>query len=165
MATKKLIKICCLLLTFVLVFFACRNSSYNGRSQILSNEDRYTYKKCIDTGSTDTSLKREFQGFDGKDTIWILNAAEDASISIEVSACLSGGKFKVLLVSQDNEITSLLEGDDIQDMSVDLQSGVSRIVLVGDHANGSCKIILSEINNVSIDFPPGGLGLEEWMKF
>lgn len=37
-----------------------KRTSFNDRNSILSNEDSYTYQKCVDTGSTDTSLKREF---------------------------------------------------------------------------------------------------------
>lgn len=161
--TQKLMKLFCLAVSFVVVLSACGNSSYNDRSLILSNEDSYTYQKCVDTGSTDTSLKREFQGFNGKDTIWMLDATDDASISLELSATLSSGKFKVLLVSEDNDITTLLEGDDTQEASVDLANGTARIILIGDHANGSCEITLSEINNVSVAPPSGGLDSEEWM--
>lgn len=162
--TQKLMKLFCLAVSFAVVLSACGNSSYNDRSLILSNEDSYTYQKCVDTGSTDTSLKREFQGFNGKDTIWMLDATDDASISLELSATLSSGKFKVLLVSEDNDITTLLEGDDTQEASVDLANGTARIILIGDHANGSCEITLSEINNVSVAPPSGGLDSEEWME-
>ena len=80
---KKLMKLFCLAFSLVLVLSACGNSSYNDRSLILSDEDSYTCQKCVDTGSTDTSLKRDFQGFNGKDTRWMLDAAEDASISLD----------------------------------------------------------------------------------
>lgn len=75
--TQKLMKLFCLAVSFAVVLSACGNSSYNDRSLILSNEDSYTYQKCVDTGSTDTSLKREFQGFNGKDTIWMLDATDN----------------------------------------------------------------------------------------
>lgn len=161
--TQKMMKLFCLAVSFAFVLSACGNSSYNDRSLILSNEDSYTYQKCVDTGSTDTSLKREFQGFNGKDTIWMLDATEDASISLDLSATLSSGKLKVLLVSEANDITTLLEGYDTQEASVDLEKGTARIILIGDHANGSCEITLSEINNVSVAPPSGGLDSEEWM--
>ena len=161
---KKLMKLFCLAFSLALILSACGNSSYNDRSLILSDEDSYTYQKCVDTGSTDTSLKRDFQGFNGKDTIWMLDAAEDASISLDLSANLSSGNFKVLLVSEDNDITTLLEGDDTQNTSVDLGNGTARIILVGDHASGSCEITLSEINNVSVAPPADSLDSEEWMN-
>ena len=161
---KKVMKLFCLAFSLALVLSACGNSSYNDRSLILSDEDSYTYQKCVDTGSTDTSLKREFQGFNGKDTIWMLDAAEDASISLDLSANLSSGKFKVLLVSEDNDITTLLEGDDTQNTSVDLDNGTARIILVGDHASGSCEITLSEINNERVTSPSGDLDSEEWIN-
>ena len=157
-------KLFCLAFSLVLVLSACGNSSYNDRSLILSDEDSYTYPKCVDTGSTDTSLKRDFQGFNGKDTIWMLDAAEDASISLDLSANLSSGKFKVLLVSEDNDITTLLEGDDTQNTSIDLDNGTARIILVGDHASGSCEITLSEINNGRVTSPSGDLDSEEWIN-
>lgn len=161
---QKRMKLFYLAVSLALILSACENSSYNDRSLILSNEDSYTYQKCADTGSTDTSLKREFQEFNGKDTIWMLDAAEDASISLKLSANLSSGKFKVLLVSEDNSITTLLEGDNAQNTFVDLENGTARIILVGDHANGSCEIILSEVNNVSVALPSGGLDSEEWIN-
>lgn len=161
---KKVMKLFCLAFSLALVLSACGDSSYNDRSLILSDEDSYTYQKCVDTGSTDTSLKREFQGFNGKDTIWMLDAAENASISLDLSANLSSGKFKVLLVSENNDITTLLEGDDTQNTSVDLENGTARIILVGDHTSGSCEISLSEINNVSVAPPADGLDSEEWMN-
>lgn len=161
---KKLMKLFCLAFSLVLVLSACGNSSYNDRSLILSDEDSYTYQKCVDTGSTDTSLKRDFQGFNGKDTIWLLDAAEDASISLDLSANLSSGKFKVLLVSEDNDITTLLEGDDTQNTSIDLEKGPARLILVGDHASGSCKITLNETNHVRVVPPSGGLASEEWIN-
>lgn len=162
--TQNIIKLFCLALAFTLVLSACGNSSYNDSDLILSNEDSYTYQKCVDTGSTDTSLKREFQGFNGKDTIWMLDAQEDASISLDLSANLSSGKFKVLLVSEDNKITTLLEGDNTQSTSVDLKKGTARIILVGDGTSGSCEITLSDTSNVSVDSPSGGLDSEEWMN-
>lgn len=161
---EKLIKLFCLAGSLALVLSACGNSSYNDRSLILSSEDSYTYQKCVDTGSTDTSLKREFHGFTGKDTVWMLDATEDASISLDLSVNLSNGKFKVLLVSEDNNITTLLEGDDTQNTSVDLDNGTARIILVGEHASGSCEITLSEINNVSVASPSGDLDSEEWIN-
>ena len=161
---KKLIKLFCMAGSLVLVLSACGNSTYNDRSLILSDEDSYTYQKCVDTGSTDTSLKREFQGFTGKDTVWMLDAAEDASVSLDISADLSRGKFKVLLVSEDNDITTLLEGDYTQSTSVDLENGAARIILVGDHASGSCEITLRETNNVSAATPSGSLDSQEWMN-
>jgi len=138
--TRRIVMLLCSALIFTLILSACGNSSYNDRNLILSNEDSYTYKKCVDTGSTDTSLKREFQGFNGKDTIWMLNAAEDTSISIDLS------------------------GDDTQSTSVDLKKGTVRIILVEDGTSGSCEITLSDINNVSVDSPSGGLDSEEWMN-
>ena len=136
-------KLFCLAFSLALVLSACGNSSYNDRSLILSDEDSYTYQKCVDTGSTDTSLKRDFQGFNGKET---------------------RGKFKVLLVSGDYNITTLLEGDDTQNTSIDLEKGPARLILVGDHASGSCKITLNETNHVRVVPPSGGLDSEEWIN-
>ena len=161
---QKLMELFCLVFSLALILSACGNSSYIDRSLILSDKDSYTYQKCVDTGSTDTSLKREFQGFNGKETIWTLDAAEDASISLDLSADLSSGKFKVLLVSKDNHITTLLEGDGTQNTSVDLDNGTARIILVGEHGNGSCEITLSKINHVSVASPSGDLDSKEWIN-
>ena len=90
----------------------CNTSAYNNKNAIIADEDSYTYRKSNDEGSTDRSLNREFAGFSGKDTIWTLEAETKTYISINLSTDLEKGKFKVLLVTSNDDIEILLEGDE-----------------------------------------------------
>ena len=69
------------LLILITVLLAGCSTSYVSDKEIISDENSYTYRKCNDAGSTSNSLNREFEGFDGKDTIWILDAENKASIN------------------------------------------------------------------------------------
>ena len=88
------------LLILITVLLAGCSSSYVSDKEIISDENSYTYRKCNDTGSTSNSLNRAFEGFDGKDTIWMLDVENKASITVKISTTLDKGKFKVLLVSK-----------------------------------------------------------------
>lgn len=69
-----------------------------------------------------------------------------------------------MLVSDDDQITPLLEKDGEDTTTVDLEAGTARIILVGDHADGSCKINLTNYSNVTIQMPSEGLESKEWIN-
>lgn len=60
----------------------------------------------------------------------------------------------------DNTITSLLEEDDTQTISMDLEEGTTRIIFVVGNTDGSYEIVLNDSTNLSIDKPFGGLDSE-----
>ena len=126
----------------------CNTSSYNNKDAIIADEDSYTYRKCNDEGSSDSSLNREFTGFSGKDTVWTLESETKTDISINLSTDLEKGKFKVLLVTSNDDIEILLEGEGTKNETIEIEAGTSRIIIVGDDASGICQISFDDLNGV-----------------
>ena len=147
---KKIALLLCVLVIALGSMTACGKISYDSQDFLTSIVDSCSYYLCLDTGSSDTTLNREFQRFHGKDTVWKLNASEAAQISIEVSATVTDGRFKVLLIGPDKSITTLLEGEGTEQIEAELKEGTSRIILVGEESKGSCKITVGEASNVTV---------------
>lgn len=148
---KKLLLMLCVLAVCLAGMSGCGNVSYDGQNFLTSRVDSYSYSLCVDTGSTDTTLNREFEGFHGKDTIWKLSAAEGTQIPVEVSATVTDGQFKILLIGPDQSITTLLEGNGTEQFDVELKEGTSRIILVGEKSKGSCEVTVGEGQNVTVN--------------
>lgn len=158
----KRIRVLLILITVVLT--GC-SSSYVSDKEIISDENSYTYRKCNDAGSTGNSLNREFEGFDGKDTIWMLDAGDKASVTIQASVALDKGSFKVLLVTDNNDIITLLENNGTYGQNIELEPGTSRIIIVGNNSSGVCQISFNDIENVTVKNPSGELNFEDWFAF
>ena len=125
------------------------------------NEFLTLYKRYTPEEYT-KSLNREFEGFNGKDTIFVLDAEEKASLTIKLSVTLDKGQFKALLVTNDNDIVILLESDGIYEQSFELEKGISRIIIVGDNSSGLCHISFSDVENVNIKNTSSGMDFDDW---
>lgn len=151
-----------ILLILITVLLAGCSSSYVSDKKIISDENSYTYRKYNDTGSTSNSLNRAFEGFDGKDTILMLDAENKASITVKISTTLDKGKYKVLLVTSNNDIVTLLENDGTYEQNIELEAGTSRIIIVGDNSSGVCQIAFSDVENVTIKKPSSKIDFDDW---
>ena len=142
----------------------CNTSAYNNKNAIIADEDSYTYRKSNDEGSTDSSLNREFAGFSGKDTIWTLEAETKTDISINLSTDLEKGKFKVLLVTNNDDIEILLEGEGTKDETIEIEAGTPRIIIVGDDASGICQISFDDLNGVVLKNSRTDMNFDDWFS-
>lgn len=147
---KKLALLLCVLTISLVGMTGCGKISYDSQEFLTSGVDSYSYYYCIDTGSTNSTLNREFSRFHGKDTIWKLDAAQAAQVSIDISATVTDGRFKILLIAPDKSITTLLEGEGTAQVEAELKEGTSRMILVGEESEGSCKITVGDAPNVTI---------------
>ena len=154
-------KFAALLIIAIVLLSGC-GSSYVSDKDIISNEDSYTYQSCNDAGSTSDSLNRVFEGFKGKDTVFILDAEEEASVTTKISIVLNKGKVKIVLVTNNNNIVILLENNGIYEQCIELEAGISRIIMVGDNSSGTCQITFSEFENVTVKNISGGMGFDDW---
>ena len=142
----------------------CNTSSYNNKDAIIADEDSYTYRKCNDEGSSDSSLNREFTGFSGKDTVWTLESETKTDISINLSTDLEKGKFKVLLVTSNDDIEILLEGEGTKNETIEIEAGTSRIIIVGDDASGICQISFDDLNGVVLKNSKNDMDFDDWFS-
>ena len=142
----------------------CNTSSYNNKDAIIADEDSYTYRQCNDEGSSDSSLNREFAEFSGKDTVWTLEAETKTVISINLSTDLEKGKFKVLLVTSNDNIEIILEGEGTKDETIEIDAGTSRIIIVGENASGICQISFGDLNGVLLKNSKNNMNFDDWFS-
>ena len=119
---------------------------YNDDLKIMDQGDSYSfsYKEGICEGNT-VDLKFKFTG---SNTLWDIETNNEAVINIDYSANISDGKFKVILITPENEIINVLEQSDSGKKEIKLKNGTSRIKMVALDAKGS--LILNIEDNEQI---------------
>lgn len=115
---------------------------YNDDLKIMNQGDSYSfsYKEGICEGNT-VDLKFKFTG---SNTLWDIETNNEAVINIDYSANISDGKFKVILITPENEIINVLEQSDSGEKEIELKNGKSRIKIIGLDAEGSLKLNIEE---------------------
>ena len=77
------------------------------------------------------------QRFEGMNTLWTSTVSNDGSIDITYKLSVSGGKLKLVLITPDDTVTTLVETtpdttmEDYGTISVEVKKGDNRIKLVG----------------------------------
>ena len=124
---------------------------YDDEEMIAAEGDSYTYSKRL--GSVRISqLSIDFSGFSGKETVWEVTAQEETSCSLDVSADITKGKFKLCLVSETGAVTTIFENDQAGVLSVSLPPGANRLILVGYGADGRVNVMIQpDSDNRAID--------------
>jgi hypothetical protein len=109
---------------------------YDNDEQIAAEGDTYTYEDRLGTVENQ-SVNLEFRGFYGTETVFSYTVPEDMvlNMDITVSKTVDKGRFKVVLIDPENNITEL---DEYQ--NIDMSEGKYRIKLVGEHAFGTVDI-------------------------
>jgi len=109
---------------------------YDNDEQIAAEGDTYTYEDRLGTVETH-KINLEFRGFYGTETVFSYTVPEDivVNVDINVSKTVDKGRFKVVLIDPENNITELDESQNI-----DMIEGEYRIKLVGEHAFGTVDI-------------------------
>jgi len=109
---------------------------YDNDEQIAAEGDSYTYEDRLGTVENQ-SVNLEFRGFYGTETVFSYTVPEDmvVNVDINVSKTVTKGRFKVVLIDPENNITELDES-----LNIDMSEGKYRIKLVGEHAFGTVDI-------------------------
>jgi hypothetical protein len=143
-----------LLVSLVLLLTGCsasefQKSVYNDDSKLIKQADSYSYKSRV--GST-TSEKSEikFGSFFGMDTLWSIEAKEEAVVTLEYDIKIEKGDFKVVLIGPDNKVITIVDKGNSGKQELRLQKGNSRIKIVGKDAKGQVKINISGDRNLKI---------------
>lgn len=125
---------------------------FDDNALILEEGDAFTYS--VRTESNEIIANQfdlSFRGFSGKETIFTLKTTQPTTLSLQYLSTLSSGQFKVVIVTPDNEVFTLLSGSDDDTSTISLQSGIYKIKLVGKTAFGTISLTLSDIEKVSIE--------------
>lgn len=115
---------------------------YNDDLKIIDQGDSYSflYKEDISQGN---SVDLKFK-FIGSDTLWEIETNNEATLNIKYNSNISSGKFKVVLITPENEIINILNESDSGQKEIKLTNGKSRIKMVGLDAEGSLKANINE---------------------
>lgn len=143
------------IMSFVMLATGCSGRSadqrtvYDDVSKILAQGDSYTFKSREgDTEENHSVLK--FDGFYGKLTLWEVELQNDEHIQLEIQTEIDQGRFKICLIHDGNEVSTISEGPVNEIQEFELHEGQYHISIVGDKAKGEMDLRLLINENVSI---------------
>jgi major membrane immunogen (membrane-anchored lipoprotein) len=107
------------------------DEKYDDASYITSN-----YYQTVYVGTIETRNKVSFQKFSGNDLIDTIYSGNSVTITIDRE--ITEGRFKIVMVKSNDEITELKNGT----FDYYANEGTVRIIAIGDQAKGWYKIII-----------------------
>lgn len=139
-------KIILLLCTLVLLCTGCGvdviSNVYSNNEKIASEENSFnlvgddTKVNGIEAQGIENQKYFATIGFEGMDTIWEYTCESDTTINISYLLSVSAGKSKIVLISPNGDLTTIVENTDnstqenLETISVALKEGKNRIKLV-----------------------------------
>ncbi|AIQ17688.1 hypothetical protein H70357_14220 [Paenibacillus sp. FSL H7-0357] len=152
---------CCLSVVLAAVVFAgCgvdqkQKDVYGNNKVIVQSGDSLTYKDRIgEVTAQDAELN--FTGFYGSDTLWSIEAAEEGKLGIEFEQDITKGKFKVVLITPEEETVVIAEGSAEGSVELPLIKGNSRIKIVGNKGKGNANLHLTAGKGIEVDTVDSG---------
>lgn len=116
---------------------------YGDDAAIAQSGDSFSYVERIG-GVLAMEADLKFKKFSGADTLWVVDAPADSTLTISYEQMLSRGKCKVVLVSPEGQNTVVAEGSGGGEEELTLKPGLSRIKLVGDRGEGRVNVQITE---------------------
>ncbi|WP_062197064.1 hypothetical protein [Massilibacterium senegalense] len=111
-----------------------QKSIYNNDEKIIQQADSYTYTKRIST-TRNNETKMRFQSFAGMETIYREKDAK--SVIFEYDVTIQKGDFKIVLVTPEKKVVTLVEGSEKGSETIKLKNGENKIKIVGKDAKGT----------------------------
>lgn len=127
-----------------------QKSMYEDDRKLSFSSDSYTFSNRIGT-IEDQTMTLQFGRFYGSDLIWTIEGEEEATVSITYSADISAGDFKVVAITEVNEVETLFEGsgDSLQE-TIELKGRAMAIKVVGKEAAGKVAMAMSVDGDVVV---------------
>lgn len=134
---KKIIALFLLCCTIILISGCAddRNAIYDDSVKIAKSSDSHLSVMSV-YNRNDNEFNMSAQSFTGAKTIWNYDAKNEGDVTFSYSLSVSeGGKAKLVLITPDNEVVTLIENidniEEIQSQTVSLKKGKNRIKIVG----------------------------------
>ncbi len=118
---------------------AKQQSVYDDDAQIVQEGDSYSFAKRTGT-LEDDELTLEYRRFYGVQTVWSIDAASEQKLRLEFDSLVQKGKFKIVLVSPDDELLVVLEQGGQGVAELDLPPGEHALKIVGQNAAGRIEV-------------------------
>lgn len=115
---------------------------YDSNRRLADESDSYTFRECITQNPDHKSLDLDFKGFTGSYTVWLVQASQPGQIRLKYDANVASGRFKIIMLSPEREVVTIVESPRQGSRPLQLQQGEYRIKIVGDQAEGSIKASL-----------------------
>lgn len=126
-----------------------QENDYTNKDKITSAYNQYNYQ-LRDGTITETEADFTFD-FTGTDRLWTITAQEDTEIKCLYEAQITDGKFKMVLITPEKNISSVLEGSSAATVILKLHEGENVVKIVGYQAKGSIDIAFpNERNGVQL---------------
>lgn len=150
----RLVIVFSLLMSLMFILSGCAVSEfqktvYNDDSKIVKQADSYNFRSRVGT-TTNEKSEIKFTTFYGMDTLWSIEAKEEAAITVEYELKIEKGNFKIVLIGPDNKVITITDGGKSGKQELKLQKGNSRIKIVGKDAKGQVKMYIKGDRNLKI---------------
>lgn len=122
---------------------------YNNEEKIVSKGDSYSYlRRKLE--SEENNMNFKFVEFTGIDTAYTIESTKEGIIKLQYDSEILDGEFKILLITPKNEIVNILSGNSKGDINIKIESGQSKIRIVGYKSTGSFKMNVISSDGVGI---------------
>ncbi|MDO5516870.1 MAG: 50S ribosomal protein L7ae [Clostridium sp.] len=127
---------------------------YNNQTKLSSSSD--TWSVTNSTQSIDDHTYNGCYNFTGYGTLWSYNSDEDKTITAPYSLNVKSGQAKLILITQDNEVSTILENSKNTSVTegtldIHIKKGLNRIKFVGNEADTELQITIEEGTLKTID--------------
>jgi len=112
---------------------------YDDNDKINNEGDSYSFHhQYMSIGKSHLDL--EYSKFYGAATVWSLYSEKDSVIDIEFDSVVETGRFKLVIVDEDNNVIDVLENSIKGNQQIKTSVGKYLIKIVGDNSKGEIKI-------------------------
>lgn len=151
---SRTIALCMLLAVIAAVLAGCgpgakQRGIYDDESQIVESGDSYSFAERLG-GADEGALDLEYAGFYGVQTIWTVSSEQATKLSIEFDSQVRKGKFKLVLVTPEQQLITVLDHEGDGKGEVAISAGDYALKIVGYNASGQIKLQLKAEDEVEL---------------
>lgn len=124
-------------------------NSISNDDKIVKDSDSHTYLvRHGKSKGNETDIK--FTSFSGTDTIFKITSDTETAIVFNFESIVDKGDFKVVLITPEDEIVEIVNGEQGGSETIQLKEGKSRVKLVGRKAKGQIKMNIEAGEDIKI---------------
>ncbi|AJA46586.1 hypothetical protein CPAST_c04860 [Clostridium pasteurianum DSM 525 = ATCC 6013] len=149
-----------IILTLIIVFvtlIGCegkldnqQKSIYDDNSKIVTSSDSFNETDAKKSNSNG-KIEENFGDFYGIRTLAnITSSGDDGYVIINYSSNIINGKFKLVLVTPDNNVKEIQDTKSDKGEKIELKKGTTKIRIVGKDAKGEYRFKITEYSKVTI---------------
>lgn len=146
----------CMIIMLTWSLFGCsidkeKADIYDNNKSILQEGDKYSFYHR-DGEADEKHIDIKYNSFYGVQTLWVIQIEQESEIKIDYNSLVKSGNFKVVLVTPEQEITTIAEQSSKGAFIVAAPKGKYRVKIVGKNAIGNIQVDLltHEENKISV---------------